>query len=107
MYAIIRTGGHQEKVTAGEQITVDYLNQRSVGDTVTFPALMISADCAKPALIAITRDDAVRHIGLQRNAVVAFLVEPDFPGRDAVHSVSALAYRATSESPRCWNLSSD
>ena len=44
MYAIIRTGGHQEKVTAGEQITVDYLNQRAVGDTVTFPALMISAD---------------------------------------------------------------
>ena len=44
MYAIIRTGGHQEKVTAGEQITVDYLNQRSVGDTVTFPALMISGD---------------------------------------------------------------
>ena len=44
MYAIIRTGGHQEKVTPGEQITVDYLNQRAVGDTVTFPALMISAD---------------------------------------------------------------
>jgi len=44
MYAIIRTGGHQEKVNAGEQITVDYLNQRSVGDTVTFPALMISTD---------------------------------------------------------------
>src|SRR5207302_6550993 len=44
MYAIIRTGGHQEKVNAGEQITVDYLNQRGVGDTVTFPALMISTD---------------------------------------------------------------
>src|SRR5205823_12026651 len=44
MYAIIRTGGHQEKVTAGEQLTFDYLNQRAVGDTVTFPALMISAD---------------------------------------------------------------
>src|SRR5439155_21176345 len=44
MYAIIRTGGHQEKVTAGEPLPVDYLNQRAVGDTVTFPALMISAD---------------------------------------------------------------
>jgi large subunit ribosomal protein L21 len=44
MYAIIRTGGHQEKVNPGEQITVDYLNQRAVGDTVTFPALMISTD---------------------------------------------------------------
>src|SRR5439155_10524000 len=44
MYAIIRTGGHQEKVTAGEPLPVDYLNQRAVGDTVTFPALMLSAD---------------------------------------------------------------
>ena len=44
MYAIIRTGGHQEKVSAGEQITVDYLNQRGVGDTVTFPALLVSTD---------------------------------------------------------------
>ena len=44
MYAIIRTGGHQEKVTAGEQITVDYLNQRGVGDTVTFNALLVSTD---------------------------------------------------------------
>ena len=44
MYAIIRTGGHQEKVTAGEQITVDYLNQRAVGDTVTFPTMLISTD---------------------------------------------------------------
>lgn len=44
MYAIIRTGGHQEKVNPGEQITVDYLNQRAVGDTVTFPALLISTD---------------------------------------------------------------
>ena len=44
MYAIIRTGGHQEKVNPGEQITVDYLNQRAVGDTVTFPAMLISTD---------------------------------------------------------------
>ena len=44
MYAIIRTGGHQEKVNPGEQITVDYLNQRAVGDTVTFPALLVSTD---------------------------------------------------------------
>jgi large subunit ribosomal protein L21 len=44
MYAIIRTGGHQEKVSAGEQITVDFLNQRAVGDTVTFPTMLISTD---------------------------------------------------------------
>ena len=44
MYAIIRTGGHQEKVSPGEQITVDFLNQRAVGDTVTFPTLLVSTD---------------------------------------------------------------
>lgn len=43
MYAIIRTGGHQEKVTAGEQITVDRLRQAE-GDEVTFVPLMVSRD---------------------------------------------------------------
>jgi large subunit ribosomal protein L21 len=43
MYAIIRTGGHQEKVSPGEQITVDHL-KKEVGETVTFPVLMISTD---------------------------------------------------------------
>ncbi|MGZ4120835.1 MAG: 50S ribosomal protein L21 [Actinomycetota bacterium] len=44
MYAIIRTGGHQEKVSPGEQIAVDYLNKQAVGDTVKFTALLVSAD---------------------------------------------------------------
>jgi large subunit ribosomal protein L21 len=44
MYAIIRTGGHQEKVNPGEQITVDFLNKQAVGDTVKFTALLISTD---------------------------------------------------------------
>ena len=43
MYAIIRTGGHQEKVGPGEQITVDHLKQ-AVGETLTFPLLMITKD---------------------------------------------------------------
>lgn len=43
MYAIIRTGGHQEKVSPGEQITVDHL-KKEIGETVTFPVLMISTD---------------------------------------------------------------
>lgn len=43
MYAIIRTGGHQEKVTVGEQITVDHLKQ-DPGSEVTFTPLMVSAD---------------------------------------------------------------
>ncbi|MGH2793184.1 MAG: 50S ribosomal protein L21 [Actinomycetota bacterium] len=43
MYAIIRTGGHQEKVTVGEQITVDRLKEEP-GDTISFVPLMVSLD---------------------------------------------------------------
>jgi large subunit ribosomal protein L21 len=41
MYAIIRTGGHQEKVAPGEQIIVDRLKQAE-GERITFAPLMIS-----------------------------------------------------------------
>lgn len=40
-YAIIRAGGHQEKVTPGEQITVDKMKQE-VGAEVTFAPLAVS-----------------------------------------------------------------
>ncbi|MGH2830631.1 MAG: 50S ribosomal protein L21 [Actinomycetota bacterium] len=43
MYAIIRTGGHQEKVTVGETITVDHLKQDPESE-IRFTPLMISAD---------------------------------------------------------------
>jgi large subunit ribosomal protein L21 len=43
MYAIIRAGGHQEKVAPGEQITVDHLKQ-AVGEQITFVPLMVSKD---------------------------------------------------------------
>ena len=43
MYAIIRAGGHQEKVSVGEQITVDRLKQEP-GETLTFVPLMVSLD---------------------------------------------------------------
>ncbi len=43
MYAIIRTGGHQEKVSVGEQITVDLLKQEP-GEEVRFVPLMIAKD---------------------------------------------------------------
>lgn len=42
-YAIIRAAGHQEKVTPGEQITVDHLKQE-VGEEVTFEPLMVTKD---------------------------------------------------------------
>jgi large subunit ribosomal protein L21 len=43
MYAIIRTGGHQEKVVVGEQITVDRLKQEP-GEPVSFVPLMVALD---------------------------------------------------------------
>ena len=43
MYAIIRTGGHQEKVAVGEQITVDRLKEEE-GAKVNFVPLMIHKD---------------------------------------------------------------
>ena len=43
MYAIIRTGGHQEKVTVGEQITVDRLKQEP-GEPIDFVPLMMGLD---------------------------------------------------------------
>ena len=43
MYAIIRTGGHQEKVSVGEQITVDRLKQEP-GEEIRFVPLMIHRD---------------------------------------------------------------
>lgn len=43
MYAIIRTGGHQEKVSVGEQITVDRLKQEP-GEPIDFVPLMMGLD---------------------------------------------------------------
>ena len=42
-YAIIRAGGHQEKVTVGETIVVDRL-KNEVGDEVSFVPLLVSKE---------------------------------------------------------------
>ncbi len=46
MYAIIRTGGHQEKVAAGERILIDRV-KNPVGETIQLHPLMISTDEGK------------------------------------------------------------
>lgn len=43
MYAIVRAGGHQEKVSVGDEIDVNRLAD-APGDTVNLPALMIVSD---------------------------------------------------------------
>ena len=40
MYAIVKAGGRQEKVTVGETITVDRIDA-AVGASVSFPALLV------------------------------------------------------------------
>jgi large subunit ribosomal protein L21 len=40
VYAIVRAGGRQEKVTVDEVLNVDKLSAE-VGETVTFPALLV------------------------------------------------------------------
>lgn len=40
MYAVIKAGGHQYKVSAGEQITIDRL-AGNVGDRVTFSDVLM------------------------------------------------------------------
>lgn len=45
MYAVIKTGGKQHKVKAGDVIEVEYV--RSEGDTVTFHPLLVVDDDGK------------------------------------------------------------
>jgi large subunit ribosomal protein L21 len=40
VYAIVKAGGRQEKVTVGETITVDRIDAKT-GASVTFPALLV------------------------------------------------------------------
>ena len=40
MYAIVKAGGRQEKVTVGETITVDRIDAKT-GASVSFPALLV------------------------------------------------------------------
>ena len=40
MYAIVKAGGHQEKVEVGDVILVNRLNDKK-GDTVEFPAALV------------------------------------------------------------------
>ena len=40
MYAIVKAGGHQEKVAVGDTVTVDRIDG-AVGSSVTFPAVLV------------------------------------------------------------------
>jgi large subunit ribosomal protein L21 len=70
MYAIIRTGGHQEKVAVGEQITVDRLKEEP-GAEIRFVPLMVHKDDG-----TIVTD----HAELEKGAIVVGKVVQHFKG---------------------------
>ena len=60
MYAIVRSGGNQRKVSVGDVIDVDQLNNAEVGATVTLPAVLlvdgetVTTDATKLAGVSVT-----------------------------------------------------
>ena len=61
MYAIVRSGGTQQKVAVGDVIEIDKLTSE-VGDTVSLPALLvvdgdtITSDAAALARVAVSAE---------------------------------------------------
>ena len=41
MYAVIKSGGHQHCVKQGDELIVDFLNDKKEGDKVTFNEVML------------------------------------------------------------------
>jgi large subunit ribosomal protein L21 len=48
MFAVIKSGGHQYRVSQGDQITIDFLDGKKEGDKVSFAdVLLIGGDASK------------------------------------------------------------
>ncbi|SDT47920.1 MULTISPECIES: 50S ribosomal protein L21 [Jiangella] len=62
MYAIVRSGGNQRKVSVGDVIDVDRLDNAEVGATVTLPAVLlvdgetVTTDATKLAGVSVTAE---------------------------------------------------
>lgn len=73
MYAIIRTGGKQYKVEAGDEILVEKLSANE-GDEVTFEVLMLADDSGvqvgKPVLEGVSASAQVVGHGKGKKVVV-------------------------------------
>ncbi len=41
MFAVFQAGGHQYRVSQGDQITVDYLEGKKEGDKISFPNVLL------------------------------------------------------------------
>ena len=72
MYAIIRTGGKQYKVEAGDEIMVEKLDA-NVGDKVTFEVLMLCGDeitVGKPVVEGVVANAEVLEHGKGQEVIV-------------------------------------
>ena len=79
MYAVIRTGGKQQKVKPGDIVEVEYLH--ADGDTVTFQPLLV------------VDDDGVTHVGkeIERAVVTAKML-----GEQKGDKVNVFKYKSKS-----------
>ena len=57
MYAIVKAGGHQEKVEVGDVIVVNRLDAK-VGDTVEFPVALVVAGAKVTVKAEVVNDSA-------------------------------------------------
>ena len=48
MYAVVKVGGRQERVRAGDVIDVDYQNKLDPGETIEFKPILVVDDDGKP-----------------------------------------------------------
>jgi large subunit ribosomal protein L21 len=68
MYAIVRAGGHQEKVAVGDEIDVNRLSD-APGDTVTLPAVLlvndgtVTSDASALSGVTVTAEVVDHHRG--------------------------------------------
>lgn len=72
MYAIVRAGGHQEKVSVGDEIEVNRLSD-DPGASVTLPAVLVvdegtvTSDATALANVAVTAEVVGHHRGPKIN----------------------------------------
>ena len=94
MYAIVKAGGRQEKVTVGETITVDRIDA-AAGASVSFPALLVvdganvTTDPKALSAIKVT-GEVIDEVKVQRSTSFVTRARPDIAAvKVFVHSTLA------------------
>ena len=105
MYAIVKAGGHQEKVEVGDVILVNRLDAKK-GDTVEFPvSLVVDGDKVLSPGGLRHEDEAVRHKMLDAMGDLALAGAPllaRYTGNRAGHAMTNKLLRALFADPEAW-----